>query len=449
MKYFYFIFHRAYLIFFLWYKHFFRIAAASIAFLVTLSLVTLFLGIIRPAKDFFAHKLQGSLPGEIIKVKPRDMSKYSNPLVLFQEKPDVQLGVTLKDIGRIQSWKGTSQVYYSQMMQRPVLAHLKHPFLSSLGGGLKFDVLIQGVHPKLAKSYLFCMKDFRPRKRYDPKLKKTEIIIPMVVPDIYISIAQIWLSINRLPMVNMRSLNGLNLDLTIGKSLVFKGSSDSLKLTGKICGYVPEGIVSTLGVPIKWVRNHHYSNNMRNAANSYDQVFVKVKNPKNISRIKGRLKKMGLSGVSDTRSYNQFSKWVKNIDYIFWISALILLILSGISLVNSFTLLAVEKKYEFGLYLVLGASPVFIPVLMFLEGALWGFIHSILSLGLADICFDYLKTNLSIIKNYPELAQIKFSLSGTEKLFMILFAVLFSGLSSMLPTVLLMYNKTVELIKKD
>ena len=128
---------------------------------------------------------------------------------------------------------------------------------------------------------------------------------------------------------------------------------------------------------------------------------------------------------------------------------MILLILSGISLVNSFTLLAVEKKYEFGLYLVLGSSPVFITVMMFLEGALWGAIHSIISLGLADVCFNYLKTNLQFIKTYPELAQIKFSLSGTERSLMILFAVLFSGLSSMLPTVLLMYNKTIELIKKD
>ena len=252
MKYLYFILHRAYLIFFLWYKHFFRIAAASIAFLVTLSLVIFFLGIIRPVKDFFAKKLEGSLPGEIIKAKPKDISKYSNPIALFQEKPDIRMGVTLKDIGRIQSWKGTNQVYYSQMMQRPILAHLKHPFLVSLGGGLRFDVLMQGIHPKLAKPYLFCMKDFKPRKKYNPKLKKTEIIIPMVVPNIYINIAQIWLSVNRLPVIDMNSLVGLNLELIIGKSLVNRRGSDLLKLKGKICGYVPEGIVSTLGVPIKW-----------------------------------------------------------------------------------------------------------------------------------------------------------------------------------------------------
>ena len=71
---------------FLWYKHFFRIAASSIAFLITLTLVVLFLGVMRPVKNLFTQKLEGSLPGELIKLKPKELAKHFNPLALFEEK---------------------------------------------------------------------------------------------------------------------------------------------------------------------------------------------------------------------------------------------------------------------------------------------------------------------------------------------------------------------------
>ena len=456
-----FILHRAYLIFFLWYKHFLRIAASSVALLITLILVVLFLGVMRPVKDIFARKLTSSLPGELIKLKPKELAKYSSPLALFSERPDIPFGLSKKQLNQLKSWKGVEKVYATQMMQRPALTYLKHPMLSSLGGGLRFDVLMQGVEYDMVKPYLFCMKNFQPKiikvplktketKRVGRLVKKeNRLVIPVVIPEVYVSIAQAWLSVNRLPMIQMSALNGLDLEIQIGQSLLQRSQPSELKVTGKICGFIPEGIVTAIGVPLTWVKRYHKREGMKQASSSYDQIFVKIKNSKDTSKIKKRAKKFGLISYNQSKKYGELFKWIEKIDYIFWSVALILLLFSGISLVNSFTLLSTEKKYEFGLYLVLGSSPLFIWVMMFIEGAIWGMIHAFLSLSIAEFIFNYLKENIQFMQIHPELASLSFTLSGSEKTTLFLASVLFTGLSSLVPSMLLMKNKIINMVKKD
>ena len=450
MSWLFFVLHRGYLILFLWYKHFFRIAASSISFLITLILVVLFLGVMRPIKSLFVQKLEGSLPGELIKLRPKEMSENVNPLSLFQKKPDVHFGVTKKEIRRIQSWKDVQSVHYTQMLQRPVLTYLKHPLLSNLGGGIRFDILIEGVKPSLVKPYLFCMKNFKPQRKKQPDGQMV-VILPVVVPEIYVSIAQVWLSVNQLPMPKMDSFEGIDLNMLVGQSILKRRGEpqESIRVIGRVCGFIPEGIISTMGVPIRWVEGYHRSQDMKIAADSYDQIFVRVKNSKNVGKIKKRLKKYNLVSHARSKKYGELFRWISKIDYIFWSTAFILILLSGISLVNSFTLLSTEKRYEFGLYLVLGSSPLFIWVMMFFEGAIWGGIHSFLSFKVADLLFVYLKDNLPFIKLYPELGLINFSVPFQEKFWLVVIAVTFTGLSSMIPSVLLMKNKTINLIKKD
>ena len=444
-----FILHRSYLILFLWYKHFFRIAASSISFLFTLTLVILFLGIMRPVKNLFTQKLEGSLPGELIKLKPKELARYSNPLALFEEKPDMRFGLVTKQVRSLRKWKEIEKVYATQVLQRPAMSYLKHPLLSGLGGGLKFDLLIQGVDYNLVKPYLFCMKNFRPKWGRQGPGKSKPLIVPLVIPEVYVSIVQVWLSVNHLPMIKMSALNGLDLDIHIGQSIFKRDQAPELKVRGRICGFIPEGIVTAVGAPLGWVERYHRRHGMNRASSSYDQVFLKIKNSKDTPKIKRRAKKLGLISHHQSRKYGEFFKWIEKIDYIFWGIASILIILSGISLVNSFTLLSTEKKYEFGLYLVLGSSPLFIWVMMFIEGALWGLIHSLTSLYIAGFIFETLKENLQFVQMHSELASLNFALSVNEKTGLVMSSVLFIGLSSLVPSILLMRNKIINMIKKD
>ena len=327
----------------------------------------------------------------------------------------MRFGLVKKQLRSLRSWKEIEKVYVTQVLQRPAMSYLRHPLLSSLGGGLKFDVLIQGVDHNLVKPYLFCMKNFRPkweRRGFD---KSKILTVPLVIPEIYVSIAQVWLSVNRLPIIKMSALNGLDIDIHIGQSILKRNQDPELEIRGRICGFIPEGVVTAVGAPLGWVERYHRKQGMNKASSSYDQVFVKIKNSKNTPKIKRKAKKLGLISYNQSRKYGELFKWIEKIDYIFWGIASILIILSGISLVNSFTLLSAEKKYEFGLYLVLGSSPFFIWVMMFIEGAIWGVIHSFTSLYIAEFIFETLKENLQLFQIHSELASLNFTLSTSEE----------------------------------
>ncbi len=446
-----FILRRIYLIFFLWIKHFFRVFISSIGLFITLLIIAFFLGIVRPLKNQLIQKIEEGLPGELIKLKAKSIDDYSNPLLLFQKNHDITYGVTPEQISKIRKWKEVRSVHTTQTLQKPVLTRLRHPFLSSLGGGLRFDVLLQGVSKKLIRPYLRCMKDFKPRtKIYSSEGKKIrEITLPILIPDIYLEIARLWLSLNGLPPIDIKKEKRFELEMVIGSSILKPKSEEVVQVKGKICGFLPEGIVSTVGVPIGWVKNFHKSNEMFHASRSYDQIFVEVKNIKDIQILNKRFNKMGLVYSAKPKKYPGLYNWLSKLDYFFWGIVVVLLVLSGIHLFHYFTLLAVEKKYEFGLYMIFGASPFFIWTIMFLEGGIWGFIHSMLSILGAEFILNYLKGNQAILSLYPNLLHFHFDMSPQEKIYLILGAVFFSGIASMFPSIILMYKKTLSLVRKD
>ena len=403
----------------------------------------------RPVKNIFTKKLEGNLPGELLKLHPKEITDNASPLALFQEKPDIQFGINKKQLLQIKSWKEVESLHRSQILQRPVFTHLKHPLLTNLGGGLKFDILMQGVEPSLIKPYLSCMKNFKPQKKKIGN-NKFIVILPVVIPEIYMSIAQVWLSVNNLPMIKIGAFNGINLNMLVGRIILKpKAFNKGTRILGKICGFVPEGLVTTLGVPLKWVEKYHKSQNMYLAANSYNQIFVRIKNFKDVNKIKNRVKKFGLISHSQTKKYDKLMQWITKIDYIFWAIAFILIILSGISLINSFALLTIEKKYEFGLYVIFGSSSIFIWVMMFIEGVIWGCIHAFLSLKIAKTLFSYFKENFTFTATYSEWSTLNFSLSFQEQLYLIVATILFTGFSSMIPAIILTKNKTINMIKKN
>ena len=452
-----FILRRLYLIIFLWYKHFWRIASASIGLFITLVLVFLFLGVARPLKKQLIQKFESSFPAETVKYIPKSLGDYSNPLLMFTQNKDMLYGISQKQLGFIHKWNEIESIQFSQILQKTVLLNAKHPALESLGGSLRFDILVQGISTEMVKSYLFCMKNFKPLIENDPlynsmpsnKKSIKRIVLPMVIPTTYLDIARLWLSLNGFPAIDLKKAGGFELELLIGSSVLKGSSPDPLKVYGKICGFIPEGIVTTVGVPLNWVSNYHTVSDMPKAAFSYDQVFIKLKNIKDANTVHNKLRKYPLIRAGDIKKYANFTSWLKNLDYIFWIIIIIFLILSSIGLINSFALLTLEKKYEFGLYMVFGSSPFFIAFLMFIEGAIWGCLHSFLALFLAQFIVHYIQTNLTEFIFIQEIVQLQFLISTTERIFLILGGTIFAGFASATPVLFIMYKNTLSLVKKD
>jgi len=444
-----FILRRIYLFIYLAKKHFFRNLFSSLGLLISLLIVVFILGILRPVKKIIIQKMEGSLPSELIRIKSKPTS--SNNLIgnLFFKNNDRYLGVKNNQIQQIRKIKYISHMYYSQILQSSATGRLMFPKMDQF----RFELMIQGVSKSLIRPYLKCMKNFRPQYKKQKNSEQKLTILPVVIPEKYAEIMYAYASINGFQGFNLKKAVGIDLRITLGDSVVIRSSNEQTFIMGKICGFIPDGLISTLGVPLTWVKKHHFLNNQKKAANSYDQVFIKISNPKYKEQIKKKIRKIGLVFPKSKKNYKKLYYYLNKLDYIFWFIAGILLILTTIAMGNSFMLLAIEKKHEFGLFLVFGASPLFIMILMFFEGAFWGWIHSTLSIFLSKEIFSFLPELLKDITWLPisltELKNIQFQLTDNEKYYIVFFSSLLAGASSLLPTFITLGKKTLTLIKKD
>lgn len=446
-----FIFRRLYLLIYLGRKHFFRSLFSSIGLLLSLVVVITSLGVLRPIKEILISKIESSLPSEIIRVTAPQKNESVNVLsFLNRSVGDRSIGMSSRQVRRLRKIPEVSSLYYSQVLQQPATASLDHSIFKQMG--LRSDIMIQGISPSLVRPYLKCMGSFRPSTVTENGKKMT--ILPLVVPETYAEIAYAYSMIHNLPVLKPADLIGIRLKINLGDSIIGTRGTVQKTIYGKICGFVPQGLVTALGAPIRWVWSTHRSVDQIKAVNSYDQAFLKVENPKDIDTVRRKVRRMGLDFPKQGRKYNELYTIINRIDVVFWGLAAILMILTVIALGNSFTLLAVEKKYEFGLYLVFGASSVFIWFMMFLEGAFWGFTYSMLSLYISD---DFLAWLQKSVQDAPwltsvfeeEWQKIKLQIKPGEKTTIVIATTLITGFASFLPAFLMLGRKTLSLVKKD
>ncbi len=450
-----FVMRRLYLIAILWRKNFFRVLSSSISLFFIILILIFFIAVVQPLKNKLLKKIQTGLPSEVLKIKKKEISDLQDPFLLFKDKFDIGYGMSRQELRKIARWKEVTRIQYSQIFQAPVLASVRHPVLQKVGGAIRFDILIQGVSTSLIKPFYRCKRPFKAitKKKViqteQGKRTITNTVIPIVVPRMYLDLLALWLSLNGLSTPDIEAMHGFEFDMNLGTSLLRpKNSYKKQKVTAKICGFMPEGIVSVVGTPLPWVRRYHKRNQMKSASNSYDQAFITIKDVRNIHIVQKKLKRMNIITVTQAKQYSSLFSILKKIDYFFGAFLSVLLLLSMLSLTNTFVVMTMKKQNEFGLYLVFGSSPFAIASFMFVEGASWGLLYSILSLMGADYLFQYLQANPLLLSYISDFAFINFTISTKLKTLLIVGTTLYTGLCASVPVALIMYKNPLALLKK-
>lgn len=451
-----FVFRRLYLFFYLLKKHFFRMFFSSIGLLISLVVVFSILGILRPLKKMVIEKVEGGLPAYMLTLKaPAKRRSLDVMIRMLRREKNVALGIPASKIKPMYKWPEVSGVYRTQVLQKPLVGTFDHPVLSKMG--IYFDFVLQGVSREMVQKDLKCRKKFRPSTMVNSEGKRVEVV-PLVLPQQFADIAYAYSVVNDLPAVDQKALIGLLIKITIGESVATRSRGRDQKrptrvVYGEVCGFVSQNVVTIAGVPMEWVRSLHLKSRQNIAANHYDHVFLRVDNPRDLPAVEKKIASLGLLTERPPQNYNKLFDWLDKIDLVLWGVAGVLLLLSAIALFNSFMILTNQKRYEFGLYLVFGASPVFLWVLMFAEGAFWGAFHSIIAYWIAANFSGYLQEIAGQIPMFAAMAgeksQFLFTISSAEKFYLIAGTTAFAGLSSLLAALYLSLSKTILLVKKD
>jgi ABC-type antimicrobial peptide transport system permease subunit len=427
---------------------------SSLGLLISLILIFSILGILRPVKKFLVDQFERNLPVDIVIVKARtETAKTSSLLGLLKKNQDHQLGISERFLKEVIKWKEVESVNVTQILQKPVMGQFDHPVLSKME--ISFNMLIQGVDYSLISNNLKCMKNFKPLVDINDEGEKITLV-PLLLPESFADMAYAYTVMNGLPPVTRKEMAGLRILLNVGYPVSQKKTDElqTTKYTGIVCGFVSSNIVSVAGAPLEWVKQIHSNSNQKKAAASYDKLYIKVHNMGMMDSLLNKLSQYPVNIVSgDKNSGSKISKWLGNLDILLWTFVAILLLISSISLSNSFMILTAQKKFEFGLYLVFGASPLFLWFLIFLEGAFWGAFHSSIAFFIAQNFSDILQKFLAIMPWFNEIQNksvvFEFYITFTEKWYLIFGSILFSGLSSVLPAMYMTGRKTLSLIKKD
>lgn len=412
--------------------------------LVTLFIIISILAVLRPLKHNLVQKITNALPGDVIRVTAKTRRQKINLLGIFSGNHDYRIGVQGGQLRKIREMEGVSDVGFTSILQMPLTGTMDEPFFKNLGA--HSELILQGISYNLAKPYLRCKLPYR------NTFRNGIITVPVLIPESFADIAIAFATMNGLPAFSKKQMIGLKLKFQLGDSIVQqKRQKFIIPVQGVVCGFAPSNVVSVIGVPYSWVNKLHRSRKMRKAANSFDQVFAFVDKNENIEAVTQKIKALHLNVPKPEQNFEQLFSVVKNFDLFFILFALVMGILSLIAMVNSFMLLAYQRKYEFGLYLVFGSSPVFIWLLMILQGLFYGALHSVLAIWLAEDLFFYLRSYFMQYEIFAlvDLQNLTFQLSNLEKFYIVSGSMLVAALSSLLPSLFIMGTKTISLIRRD
>lgn len=450
-----FIVRRLYLVLFIARKHFVRNALSSIGLFLSLLVVITILGVLDPIKKMIRSKMESSLPPQTLRLVPdlAVIGKGNASWGMFKKEQDNLMHINSKLLERAKRWGkpgDVRSVTATQLLQQPAIGRFEDPILSQLG--FSFDLVLQGVPAKMFKPHMRCKLPLSGNKITD----KGNLIdeVPVLVPETYLEIMYAYAMINGLPNVSAQNLIGLRLRALLGQSIVgtkWQRTEDALLV---VCGFAPPGIISAVGAPLDWVQKKHRERGQINALNSFDQLFVEIANEKVLPEILSAAKAERLRIPEQSKKFDSLLKSLEKLDLVFLVVAVILGMLAAIALANSFALLAVQNRYEFGLYLVFGSSLFFLWVLLALEGALWGFIHSALAIALSEPALRLLQQHLADLPwlaklSGTDLAGLKLELGAAQRAMIYTLAITISAMASLLPGAIVLGRRTLSLVKKD
>ena len=192
-------------------------------------------------------------------------------------------------------------------------------------------------------------------------------------------------------------------------------------------------------VPIEFIFNfsqkHRMDSGKPRTGYSYVRLYGRVRDIKDIPAVTARIKKLGLRVEGQGDISKKASRAMSIIDGMSIIIALILLLLTVISIFNSYMVIVYNRSYDISLKRVIGVSKTRIVLTFILEASLIGTIYGILGFIIGASLIQYLSDNL--VRWIPALKGLSFNPAGLETfLYAVGASMLISALSALIPAFL-------------
>jgi len=179
---------------------------------------------------------------------------------------------------------------------------------------------------------------------------------------------------SKLPHLNEKDLTGINLVILPDESTFFANlSTESKALNAKLTGFSDKTSLVGVTLPIDVVRKLNLARDP-NYQENYLRLYVQTDSAENTEAVQQAIEKMGLETTSAQQQIKTFEENFRFINLGLNMISLVILIVSGLMIANTFFSATSERKNEIGIFRALGATRRNIQMMFLTEAGLLGLI---------------------------------------------------------------------------
>jgi len=336
-------------------------AGVGIGMAIVMAAASLALGI----QTNIVERLRESMPERVISVQRTAMEM--GPLRMPTQP------ITGEEVKQLEAMPEVEHVWPQIPIQFPI-----HAEGELIGIELATDVVVNGIDPALVRDDVAQGRSFA----YIPDLSKP---IPVMVSRYLLDMYNLgYAKANALPELSESWVVGRHFSIVLGQSTVPLLGKNPLARTvrAEVVGLTSNPALLGVVMPAQYVRQFNQIYSPRKEM-EYSALHIQLRPDVDIDRFEQTLQKMNLRPDAQRELMRRAQFFLKTIVLVLLVFSGLVLFVAFSNVVNTFSLILLQRRFEIGLLRAVGATRLGVIGLFVGEAALVGAIGGVLGTGLA------------------------------------------------------------------
>lgn len=395
-----------------------RTMIASFGIIILIAFIVMYIPFRESVKNYIESNIFGKLAINEIVIYPPNVRKNN----IITPSSSIVGEISADKMRRINSFPEIETMHKVARLDFKTKIHV------SLFGYTRYPyVPICGVNREYMKGKVPGWQNFRNTRP-----------VPMVAPKLVLEMLNEFLVIKNIPPLEENSLKGFPVNILIFEPPSAERPEKELQIPSTLLGFADVFPFPAVLVPLDYITEFADAKRkelgLQKRGYKYIMSIVTVKDVKKLPEVSRKIQNMGLVIESQQDVAAKTNSALEIIDRFSYLVIGILLVITVISIFNSYLNIVYVRSYNFSLKRIIGVSKLRIIIEFVIESAIVGAILGAVGFLIGDRLLAYLSQKIG--QWIPVLRSITLT-SGTEHLFAmsILFSIVISSLSALLPAI--------------
>ncbi len=413
-------------------KNILKSLISSFGILFLISFLVMYLSFRDSVKTYIDETIYGKLDINEIKILPKNYSRDN----VFVTSTSKGAKITTEQVKAIKANPEFTEVF--TLISLDYQCRVKGEMF---GKSKRMYIPLYGIEPAFFKG-----------KIKNPNAFKNKVPVPVIAPKFTIEMFNNYLVLNGLPQLTIKDLQGFPIEIDIKTTppeITDPDEKINYKIAAEVFDFTDSVSLNAGIVPIdfiyKFAAAHSKDLGKWRRGYNYIMLFAKVKDVRKLPQLVEGLEKMGLQVESQEDISRKVGKIMSIMDGFSMVIIAVFLLLTVISIFNSYLTIVYNMNQMFSLRRILGVTKIRIIISFVVEAAIVGSIYGVIGFYTGANLFDYAAKNIT--QWVPTLKEIAFNTSPMGLSTMLLSIGLSSGISAFAALIPAIFASNINLFK--